>query len=68
MSGYTTSISTIDAYNPKKNHQLQNTLVKSCKSNYKKKFDLNHIKDNDVQKKEKCFLNIPAEDFFENIF
>ena len=66
MSGYTTSISTIDAYSPSKESSTskfssQNVVNQIIK---RKEKQLNHIKDNHEKIRE-MLLNIPAEEFFQ---
>ena len=66
MSGYTTSISTTDAYSPSKESSTskfssQNVVNQIIK---RKDKELNHIKDNHKKIRE-MLLNIPAEEFFQ---
>ena len=65
MSGYTTSISTIDAYNPTQwsstsNHSSYRIVERLLKSN--KEYD--DIKFNDHDKLRDVLLNIPIDEFF----
>ena len=68
MSGYTTSISSIDAYNPTQwsstsNHSSYRIVERLLKSN--KEYD--DIKFNDHDKLRDVLLNIPIDEFFHTL-
>ena len=66
MSGYTTSISLIDAFSPIKKSSSSNFSSNQIVSSLKKKFDINNYAGlNDEQKIREMLLTLSTEDFFQ---
>ncbi len=66
MSGYTTSVSKDDAYNPKTESSISKYSSFSVTNKLKQKFNLNDFSgDNQILKEREMLLSISTEDFFK---